>query len=292
MTAISAKLYEAFEKIRLGKVEEGTRLFDRVDGFDTVKSVALAELSYFRHDWKRGMQFVRDFLESEQDWETVRGFMSGYKEHHLTLLVLCACQLDAWKESRAYLQQLKKKQDTSANTNPNTSHRYKNYNMYHQAISLISDPENIKRRFWESRPRLKEEGKINLESLERIAKTVVPEHRSRRIERRWKQSRSFDDVVHDAYSKAATEVHLTIYERYSDRLDKAKSHQEAAKSYIALGNEREAKEAIRRYLRCWEFKEPFQVAPIVLFTDHELWAVMSDRRFTESLLTIPHHRES
>ena len=55
MPAIPAKLYEAFEKIRLGKVEEGTRLFDRVDGFDVVKAIALAELCYFRHDWKRGM---------------------------------------------------------------------------------------------------------------------------------------------------------------------------------------------------------------------------------------------
>jgi len=292
MTAIPAKLYEAFEQIRLGKVEEGTRLFDRVDGCDAIKSAALAELSYFRHDWKRGMQFVRAFLESDQDWETVRYFMGGYKDIHFSLFVLCTCLLDTWKESREYLQQLRKKHELTANINPNTAHRYNKYDKYLQRISLISDPENTKRLLLESRPKLKEEGKINLETLEHIAKTVVPEHRSRRTKRGWKQPRSFDDVIHNAYSKASTENHLAIYEQYVDRLENADSHQKAAKSYIALENLLEAKEAIRRSMRCWTFEEPFQVAPIVLFTDHELWAVMSDQCFTESLLAIPHHRES
>ena len=279
MTAIPHKLYEAFEKIRLGKVEEGTRMFDRVQGCDTIKSVALAELSYFRHDWKRGMSFVRDFLESEEAWETIRKVRSC-TVLHFTLFVLCTCHLDSWKESRDYLQQLKK--------------QYNDHRPYHQAISLISDPENTKHRLLESRPKLKEEGKIDLEHLELMAESVVPEHSSRRRKTPWRQrwARSFDDVINIAYSKASTEDIIAIYERYIKQLEKAESHQEAAKSYIAVGNMSGAREAIRRYMRCWQFKEPYQVAPIVLFTDHELWAVLSDRRFTESLLTIPHHRES
>jgi len=280
MTAIPHKLHEAFEKIRLGKVEEGTRMFDRVEGCDAIKSVALAELSYFRHDWKNGMSFVRDYLESEEDWETIRYIINYYNKSLLTLFVLCTCHLDSWKESRDYLQQLKKQDN--------------DYGLYDQAISLISDPENTKRRLLESRPELKEERKIDLENLELMAKGVIPEHSSRRRKTPWRQRqpRSFDDVIRIAYSKASTEDHIAIYERLIDRLEKDKSHHEAAKSYIAAGKMSGAKEAIRQYMRCWKFEEPFQVAPIVLFTDHELWAVMSDRRFTESLLTIPHHRES
>ena len=285
MTAIPHKLYEAFEKIRLGKVEEGTRMFDRVEGCDAIKSVALAELSYFRHDWKRGMSFVRDFLESEEDWETQQYIIHYYNESLLMLFVLCTCLLDSWKESREYLQQLKKHDSNFSRT---TRCRYED--KYQQAISLISDPENTKRRLLESRPELKEEGTIDLEPLEDEVKDVSKHKRSRR---NWRYNiQTLDGVVHYAYSKASTEHHITFYERYIKQLEKAESHQEAAKSYIALENERGAKEAIRQYMRCWKFEEPFQVAPIVLFTDHELWAVLSDRRFTESLLTIPHHRES
>ena len=152
MTAIPAKLYEAFEKIRLGKVEEGTRLLDRIDGFDVPKSVALTELSYFRHDWKRGMSFVRDFLESEQDWETVRDFMRTYTELQLKVFILCTCHLDSWKESLSYLQQLRKKHELSIDAPHRTWYHNSKYNLYQPAISLVSDSENTKRRLWESRP--------------------------------------------------------------------------------------------------------------------------------------------
>ncbi|MCL2710065.1 MAG: hypothetical protein FWE95_04210 [Planctomycetaceae bacterium] len=183
MTAIPAKLYEAFEKIRLGKVEEGTRLFDKVDGGDAIKSIALAELSYFRHDWKRGMQFLCDFLESAEDWETVRYFGGGYgsyKELHLTLFVICTCQLDAWKESRSYLQQLRK--------------QYDYYTPYHQAVSLIADPENTKRRLLESRPKLKGEGKENLESLELSTRSAISEQQRKRKGYWQNYHRSFDSI--------------------------------------------------------------------------------------------------
>ena len=289
MPAIPTKLYEAFEKIRLGKVEEGTRLFDRVDGFEPVKAVALAELSYFRHEWKRGIEFSYDFLASETDWETVRYYMRGYKELHLKAFLLATCHLDAWKENRTCLEQLRKEHDSRDNSHAGY---FNNANMYQQAISLISDPVNTKRLLLESRPKLKKEGKIDAESLEHKARHAVLEHRRSRTKGYWRQSLSFDDLVHEAFSKASSEDHIALYERYADRLEKNRSHQEAAKSYIALENLQEAKEAIRQCIRGWEFKEPYQVAPIELFTDPELWPVMSDRRFTESLLTIPHHRES
>ncbi len=102
----------------------------------------------------------------------------------------------------------------------------------------------------------------------------------------------YSRLVRKAREQASSEDHVRFYAKFADQLDTATDHSEAAKSYIALENLVEAKEAIRHYMICWKFKEPFQVAPIVLFTDCELWPIMSDRRFTESLLAIPHHRES
>jgi len=109
--------------------------------------------------------------------------------------------------------------------------------------------------------------------------------------RHWRQT-SYDNFADIAFNKTSTEDHLVFYEQYIDRLEDARSHLAAAKSFLAVNNLPKAKEAIQRYTRYWEFKEPFQVAPIVLFTDPELWQVMSDKRFCESLLTIPHNRES
>jgi hypothetical protein len=191
MTAIPTKLYEAFEKIRLGKVEEGTRLFDRIDGFDPVKSIVLAELSYFRHDWKRAVLFLRDFLESEQDLETVRYFMSDYKGCHFRVFLLCTCLLDSWTENRSSLQQLGKQYNK-----PPFQYRYQ------QTISLISDPENTKRLLLESRPELKKEGKIDMEYLE-------GEVKQEQHKRNWKH-RSFDYLIREAYSKASTENHIVF----------------------------------------------------------------------------------
>ena len=279
MIAIPAKLYEAFEKIRLGKVEEGTRLFDRIDGFDVPKSVALAELSYFRHDWKRGMSFSLDFLASEIDLETVRYTMTGYKKEHLALIILATCQLESWNECLASLLQIKKEYDKS--------------NMYQQTISLISDPVNTTRRLKESKPKQKMEGTPRQTKSKTYDLDFYLAQVSHAVSRRshWRQ-RSYDDWMQDAYRKASTADHIAFYEQYIDRLEDAQSHAVAAKSFIAVENLSKAKEAIRRYMQDWQFKEPFQVAPIVLFTDPELWQVMSDKRFCESLLTIPHNRES
>lgn len=282
MSAIPTKLYEAFEKIRLGRVDEGVRLFDRIEGFETAKAIPLAELCYFRHDWERGIQFSLDFLASETDWETVRYHIDGYKREHLELVLVATCQLGCWKESRNALEELKR-------NSPPTTLR-KNYDKYQVAISLVSDPENTTRRLTESKPKLKTEGTIDLDYLEQKIKRVKPERQLN-----WRSRRNYDSVdglATFAFSKASTEDHLAFYEQYLDHMDDARSHLEAAKSYIALEKVKEAKEAIRKYMRCWEFKEPFQIAPIVLFTDHELWPILSDQHFTESLLTIPHHRES
>jgi len=284
MPAIPTKLYEAFEKIRLGKVDEGTRLFDRVDGFDPIKAVALAELSYFRHDWKRGIEFSFDFLSSETDWETVRHHIDNYQRRHLELILVATCQLECWKESRASIEELKRILPSWKG----------NYNKYQDSLSLISDPVNTARRLTESKPKLrtepilrKWEKTLDLSDFERQL------HHRRSIYDKSKQYKHYcDSLASDAFARAVTDVHIAFYEKYIDQLDTAQSHQKAAKSYIALENLREAKEAIRRYMRCWEFKEPYQVAPIELFTEYELWPIMSDRPFTESLLTITHHRES
>lgn len=281
MPAIPTKLYEAFEKIRLGKIDDGLRLFDRVDGCEPIKSAVLAELSYFRHDWKRGIQYARDFLESEEALEMSDSFMNSYLERHLMLFVLCTCHLDSWVENRAYLQELRKKYE-SRNT------PYKNYGIFQQAVSFISDPESTKRHLLDSRPKLKKKGTVDWEKLEReAARAVMCSSRSSR--KMW--ASTFDGVANDAYHKASTEDHLAFYERFFDCLEEGQSHYNAAKSYIALENPQKARDAIRHYVSCWAFREPYQVAPIELFIDPELWPVMSDQRFTESLLTIPRCRE-
>ena len=287
MTALPKKLYEAFEKIRLGKVEEGTRLFDSVDGFEHVKAIPLAELSYFRHDWKRGMQFSLDFLASETDLETNRYFsMSNYEQTHLELILVATCQLDRWKENRKAIEELKK----MSLPNPNLK---KNYDKYQFALSQISDPINTARRLTESKPTLRTEPILRQYEKELdLNQFEYRLHRRASFDRKKQNKNYCSDLAHDAFTRAVTEVHIAFYEKYIDRLEFARSHYEAAKSYIALDNLLDAKDAIRQYMRCWEFKEPFQVAPIELFADTELWTIMSDRRFTESLLAIPHHRES
>ena len=281
MTAIPAKLYEAFEKIRLGKVEEGTRLFDRIDGFDVPKSVALAELSYFRHDWKRGILFAQEFFEANFQIDLNRYHYPPYSAQHFQVLLLATCQHNCWKESRAFMEKIKKQMETMFDK------KVQPYNVYtiKEIISLISDPVNTTRRLKESKPKQKMEGEYDLDYLEREIKRAVSKRKH------WRQS-SYDDFANTAFDKTSTADHLVFYEQYTDRLEDARSHGAAAKSYIALGREKEAEEAIRRYMRYWKFKEPFQIAPIVLFTDPELWQVMSDKRFCESLLTIPHNRES
>ena len=278
MTAIPTKLYEAFERIRLGRVDEGLKLFDRIDGFDTIKAAPLAELSYFRHDWKHGIQFSLDFLASGTDRETVRYFLNDYQKEHLELILVATCQIGCWKETRSVLHGLKKKL-------PNI-YTHNNYDKFHVPMSLVSDPVNTARRLTESKPKLKTDGKMDMDYLETRIKHAFPAHLTS-----WKHI-SCDNLASSAYSEAPTEVHLAFYEQYLDRLENAKSHLEAALSYIAAKRIKDAKEAIRLYMQYWKYRERYQVAPIILFTNFELWPILSDRHFTESLLTIPHNRES
>lgn len=102
----------------------------------------------------------------------------------------------------------------------------------------------------------------------------------------------YQRLVRKARSQASSEDHARFYEKYADQLETASDHAEAAKTFITLNDLNKDKDAVRRYLPCWSHKEPYQVAPIVLFTEHELWPVLSDRHFTESLLAIPHTRRT
>jgi hypothetical protein len=164
MTAIPTKLYEAFEKIRLGKVNEGTKLFDKVDGFDEVKAIALAELSYFRHDWKRGILFAQDFFLSERKWldDTVMRYYDFFNhliKWHLDLYLLATCRLECWKESRKFWEQIKKREREIFHTKE-----------IKEIIAYIADPQNTTKRLLESKPKLRTTGKEDI--LEKVERTL------------------------------------------------------------------------------------------------------------------------
>lgn len=276
---IPSRLHEAFEKIRLGKLDEGVRLFDRIDGCEPIKSIALAEVSYFRHDWNRGMAFAQDFFESDQDWETVRYSISDYKRMHLTLILLATVRGECWKETRLLLEKWRK----------NEQHYDKRYNKHNdilKAIALVSDPKNTTRSFTESRPKLRLCGEESFEYLESHLSFM---RKDKKFPRRY---RYYRNCIDNARMKVSSEDHACFYRKHADELDMASDHSEAAKTLIALDDFTMAKTALRRYMSFWKHKEPYQVAPVVLFTDHELWPILSDRRFTESLLTIPHNNEA
>ncbi|MDR1493718.1 MAG: hypothetical protein LBT05_13505 [Planctomycetaceae bacterium] len=285
MTAIPTKLYEAFEKIRLGKINEGVKLFDKVDGFDDVKAAALAELSYFRHDWKNGILFAQEIFSNDLILDTCPYPTPSIAELHLQLFILATCQLQCWKDSRKYLEQLKKSKEQELSKHYNIQNNIQN------AIMLISDPQNTTQRLLESKPKLRITGKEDL--LEKLENSLRLGHSKRYAwHSRCKRYHAPDSHVNNIYCHGKTEDHITFYEKYSDYFEDARTYAKAAKSYIAMHNIPEAKNALRQYMRYWKYKEPYQVMPIVLFADHELWSVMSDGHFTESLLTIPHNRES
>lgn len=282
MTAAPTKLYDAFEKIRLGKIEEGLRLFDRVDGFEPLKSVALAELAYFRHDWKRALLFDRDFFDSSVVVDTTRYKSRIISTLHLELMLVATCQLDAWKETRKYFDQLKKQHEEDI-TQKNDWYAFL-YDLP-KYISLVSDPANTARLLTETRPKKREEGKETFDNLESYLS------RAKRGKKQFMTS-YYAELVHKARTQASSKDHALFYEKYADELTSAKDHSEAAKTFIALDEPNKAKDALRRYMEYWKYKESVQVAPIVLFTEYELWPILSERRFTESLLAIPHNNEA
>lgn len=277
MTAPPSKLYDAFEKMRLGRIEEGTKVFDKIDGFDEYKAFPLAEISYFRHDWKNGIAFARDFIDSEMVLDTRKYHLPRLSEIHLQLFLVATCQLDSWKESRGFLE------------NMLHGRRKGNWDWRHSleaTISLLADPENTRRMLTETRPKLRTEGKEDAETLQWYL------HQGKREKKNTvRMGAYYNRLVHRARQTASSENHAAFYEVVSEQLDNALDHVEAALTFIALEDFPKAKEALRRYMRCWKHHESHQVAPVILFTDYELWPVMSDRKFTASLLSIPHHRE-
>lgn len=278
MSAVPTKLYEAFEKIRLGKIDEGLRLFDRVDGFEPYKAVALAELAYFRQDWKRAFQFDQDFFDSGIVVDTSRYNSHRISPLHLDLMLVATYHLDSWSETRKYFVQLKQfhVDDKSFWFQSDLT----------KLISLVSDPGNTARSMSEARPKKRTEGKETFDGLEFILS------QAHRLGKKKFMGPYYSNLVSKAREQASSEDHALFYEKYADRLEKATDHAEAAKTFITLDDLPKAKDAIRRYMMYWKFKEPVQVAPIILFTDYELWPVLSDRRFTESLLSIPHNSEA
>jgi hypothetical protein len=276
MTAIPTKLFEAFEIIRLGKVNEGVKLFDKVDGFDEVKAIALAELAYFRHDWKNGISFTQDIFLCEKNLVYNKSYHRLYAiDWYFELYLLATCKLDCWKESRDFWKKIKKNENLYV---PDRRSRIDNI------IAQISDQQNTTTRLLKSKPKLRTTGKEDI--LEKSERTLQSHHnKSKHSLWRW----NYDSIADDIYCEGKTEDFITFYKKYSDHFENSKTFLNAAKSYIAMDNIPESKNAIRQYIRYWQYSEPHQVEPIVLFADPELWSVMSDSHFTTSLLSIPHN---
>lgn len=91
--------------------------------------------------------------------------MSDYKSLRIDVLLLATCQLDCWKETRDFLQEMRIRE-------PTHDKRYNNHDIYQKAIALVSDPENTARRLTKTKPRLRTEGKETLEDLERFLSAV------------------------------------------------------------------------------------------------------------------------
>ncbi|MGL6194479.1 MAG: hypothetical protein ACRC2T_06615 [Thermoguttaceae bacterium] len=270
MQALPTKFYEATELMRMGKIEQGLKTLDRVDGFDNYKAVPLAELAYFRGDWKNGLEFAKVFLSD--------GIMLD-DEYHLHLFLRATCQMNAWKSSRDFLSKLIKKEYPVSQT------YY--VDRIKEIIALLADQENTRRMLTEKKPeiRIVNDEKYDLE----ISKKMLDIRKNKRSPWDLKR-RKVLEIMGSIRKHISSELHAELYEEYEDIMLEANDHVEAAKTYIALGNIKKAKKAIKNFMTAWKFYIPIRVAPIVLFVDSELLAVMADAKFTNSLLSIPHNR--
>lgn len=251
------KLNDCFNLFRLGKIDKGIQNMSRIQGHEHFKSLVLAELSYFKHDFKSAIHFDEMALPFDYEWNASNILTEHF--HAYTNASIYLQKIDDAKEFYHFFLQIKEK----AGLLP---HRTKFYQFQiEQHLLKLEKRENLS---------------IDEKQLSIIQGDFDENFLNNRIHEFCPEG-DYDNVVGANYilyfmfEKCDTSKTLEYYERYANQLDAETHHITASRLYCKINDFINAKKAIMNYVRVWKPIEWLQVVPMKVWQFKELQTILN-----------------
>jgi len=266
IVSIPKKLRDAFVAIRSGDVDKGLSLMDGVKGFDAQKSVALAEIAYFREDYESAMSHDETALPCDGQW-----YAGNVVTEHLlayTSAALVSKNIPRAKAFYTHYLDIKKK-DKSV---PEHTLKVCRYQVTQHLLKLE-----------------KKKSKIDPDPLKPLkkGKTLDAFNEQLRIYRpklTLESPEGADYILFFMFEGYPTNDALAYYSKYASRLKCADHHLQAARLFAQCDSPDGSRDAMMLFAKGTAPVEHMQVTPMRLFEFTELHKVMT-RDFKERILT-------
>ena len=247
IVSIPKKLRDAFSAIRSGETETGLAMMDGVKGFEAQKSVARAEVAYFREDYDTAMSHDETALLSDGQWYACNIVTEHFFAYtHAALVSKNVIRAKAFY--KRYLDAKKKDKSVPEHTLKVCGYQVAQHLLKLEKKKSKIDPNPLK-------PLKK--GK----SLDAFAEQL----REYRPKLKMESPDGADYILFFMFGDYPTIDALEYYLKYASRLKCADHHIQAARLLAQCGRHDESKNAMTMFAKGTAPVEHMQVEPMRLF---------------------------
>lgn len=262
MTKFPKKLKDALALVRQGKLVEGKKALDEIEGFEAKKAIALAEVAYFQHDWAKGLELSHIYMTKQDEWH-----YSNIFDEHIELVLLATYKLNVWEDTKKFLESLLK---------IHSQNKQMIFQINKKLLEIKNKAKTIGE-FENSKPEIRTKGK-SLEEIEKQQKEIKPKLNNKPIEKA-------DYILYFLHYYGNTADFIKVYDGLGKDAEKLnyENQKRAAVDYMAAGNIKKVQEVLLNCAKTWWPVEQMQVEPVDLFGMKELIPAL-DKKICEEIL--------
>lgn len=255
---------DAVRMLRDGHIDAGLAAMENVEGEDVFKLLALAEIAYWRRDWKNAMYFDEHSLTSDHLWTS-----PSVLPNHMRAYVFAALESSSVSRAKCFLEYCNDSRRSQKISKP-ILRIFKNANYRLDGKPANDEPPAA--RIIEG-----DESKCQIQMFSS----------SGPMEPGIESELPISLLLDFTWNKVPTKVVLDLYEKYAKFITNENHHLMAARTYIALGDCQNVDACIERCFSVWKPSERFQVMPMKFFVYSDIMEYIFSHGLHERFLHQP-----
>ncbi len=254
----------AVQMLRAGNIDEGLSAIENIEGEDIFKRLAMAEVAYWRRDWKNAMYLDEHSLTSDHLW------LDPYVlPNHMRAYVMAALQSGAVSRAKCFLEYC-----VGAKRNDK------------EQKALLRIFKNADLRL-DGKPAKDEPSPVKLIDGDEESCQIQMFSTAGPIEPGAGSELPVSLLLDFTWNKVPYKVVLNLYEKFADYISNENHHIMAARTYMAVGDMAKADECISRAFALWRPTERFQVMPMKFFVYADIMEYIFRNGLNEKYLYEP-----
>ncbi len=258
----------AVQMLRDGNIDDGLSAMENIEGEDIFKRLAMAEVAYWRRDWKNAMYLDEHSLTSDHLWLDPYVLPS-----HMRAYVMAALQTGSVSRAKCFLEYcVGAKRDNK------------------ESKALLRIFKNADLRL-DGKPAKDEPSPVKLIEGDEDSCQIQMFSTAGPIQPGAASELPVSLLLDFTWNKVPYKVVLSLYEEFADYISNENHHIMAARTYMALGDLAKADECISRAFALWHPIERFQVMPMKFFVYTDVMEYIYQNGLHEKYLYEPRCRK-